>query len=572
MAHPLVEKSLIEIKLGEYGVAAATALKNAAWVPQVQNYKRQIASRMFPLGKDDISRKVPDAEYLISRKIDGEFTALIYEDGEVISANPGGTVRVGLPWQLEARNQMEAAGIEQAMIAGELYVTNNENRRPRVHDVVSVVRQPKSQADLQRIRFAVFDLIQIDGELLEQPYSENWKRIESIFGGGEMVHPVETVRLKGHREIERQFKKWVEEEGAEGIVIRSDSAGNFKAKPRHTLDAVVIGFTESTDDRQGMLHDLLLGLARRDGSIHVLGRVGGGFSDEERRTMLSDLNDRVVESEYAEVNSDHVAYQMVVPKWVLEISCLDLIAQNTRGGPVNRMVLKWDKGENRYTVVRRMPLVSVISPQFIRVRDDKTLDPTDVRISQVTDLVPVAMANVDTGQMKLPRSEILQREVYTKQLRGETMVRKFLLWKTNKQNESDEYPGYVVYYTDFSPSRKTPLTREIRVTNSETQSIALFRGFKEDFIKKGWEVHSKSGSMVADIESEIAASANSDSAESTSTKPKKEKAAKKKVAKKNATTKKVAAKKTPAKKGTVKKANTKKAAKKKTITKSKKTK
>lgn len=561
MAHPLVEKSLVEIKLGEYGVAAATALKNAAWVPQVQIYKRQIASRMFPLGKDDISRKVPDAEYLVSRKIDGEFTALIYEDGEVISANPGGTVRVGLPWQLEAKNQMDAAGIEQAMIAGELYVTNKENRRPRVHDVVSVVRQPKSQADLQRIRFAVFDLIQIDGELLEQPYSENWKRIELIFGGGEMVQPVETVRLKGHREIERQFEKWVEDEGAEGIVIRSDSAGNFKAKPRHTLDAVVIGFTESTDDRQGMLHDLLLGLARRDGSIQVLGRVGGGFSDEERRTMLSDLNDMVVESEYAEVNSDHVAYQMVVPTWVLEISCLDLIAQNTRGGPVNRMVLKWDKGENRYTVVRRMPLVSVISPQFIRIRDDKTLDPTDVRISQVTDLVPVAMANVDTGEMKLPKSEILQREVYTKQLRGETMVRKFLLWKTNKQNESDEYPGYVVYYTDFSPSRKTPLTREIRVTNSETQSIALFRGFKEDFIKQGWEVHSKSGSMVADIESKIAASAKSDSAEPTSTKPKEEKAPKNKVAKKKAAKKKVAAKKTPAKKAVANKTPKKKAPK-----------
>ncbi len=559
MAHPLIEKSLVEIKLGEYGVAAATALKNAAWVPQVQNYKRQIASRMFPLGKEDISRKVPDAEYLVSRKIDGEFTALIYEEGEVISANPGGTVRLGLPWQLEAKNQMDAAGIEQAMIAGELYVTNKENRRPRVHDVVSVVRQPKSQADLKRIRFAVFDLIQIDGELLEQPYSENWKRIESIFGGGKMVQPVETVRLKGHGEIERQFEKWVEDEGAEGIVIRSDSAGNFKAKPRHTLDAVVIGFTESTDDRQGMLHDLLLGLARRDGSIHVLGRVGGGFSDEERRAMLSDLNDMVVESEYAEVNSDHVAYQMVAPKWVLEISCLDLIAQNTRGGPVNRMVLKWDKGENRYTVVRRMPLVSVISPQFIRIRDDKTLDPTDVRISQVTDLVPVAMANVDTGEMKLPKSEILQREVYTKQLRGETMVRKFLLWKTNKQNESDEYPGYVVYYTDFSPSRKTPLTREIRVTNSETQSIALFRGFKEDFIKQGWEVHSKSGSMVADIESKIAASATSDSAESSSTKPKKKKSPKKKVATKKAAKKKVAARKTPAKKAVAKKAPTKKA-------------
>jgi ATP-dependent DNA ligase len=134
---------------------------------------------------------------------------------------------------------------------------------------------------------------------------------------------------------------------------------------------VVIGFTESTHDRQGMLHDLLLGVVRSDGSAQVLCRVGGGFTDENRREMLSDLQDMVVDSEYAEVNSDHVAYQMVKPKWVVEISCLDLISQNTRGGPVNRMVLNWNSKDERYEVVRRLPLVSVISPQFIRVRDDK---------------------------------------------------------------------------------------------------------------------------------------------------------------------------------------------------------
>lgn len=502
----MLEPSLVEIKLGSFGDAAASALKNPTLLPQVQNYKRQIASRMYPLGKGDIDRKVPDAKYLVSRKIDGEFTGLIYEDGDILTVNPGGRVRIGMPWQSEAKKLLEMAGIKQAMIAGELYVTNNENRRPRIHDVVSVVRQPKSTDDLDRIRFAVFDWIQLDGEPVERSYPENWAEIERIFGKGDLVHPVETVELKGYREIERQFEKWVEDEGAEGLVIRSDTAGNFKVKPRHTLDAVVIGFTESTDDRQGMLHDLLLGLARKDGSIQVLGRVGGGFSDDDRREMLSDLNDMVVNSEYAEVNSDHVAYQMVEPKWVVEISCLDLIAQNTRGGAVNRMVLNWNHAANQYEVVRRLPLVSVISPQFVRIREDKTLDPSDVRISQVTDLVPVAMTDVDAGEMKLPKSEILQREVYTKQLRGEMLVRKFLMWKTNKQGTSEEYPGYVVYYTDYSPARKTPLTREVRVTNSETQCIALFRAFKEKNIKKGWELHSKSGVMAPDVEAQIAES------------------------------------------------------------------
>ena len=497
-ANPLIQESLVEIRLGKYGVAQATALTDSLLLPNVRNYKRQVASRMLPLAKDDIGRKIPDAEYYVSRKIDGEFSVLAYKDGHALIVNPGGTVRVGLPWLEEAVRLLDLAECREALIAGELYVDHKAGRRPRVHDVVSVVRQPRSDEELARIKFAVFDILSINGEMLEQPYEQTWQKIESLFGAGSSIHPVETLRLKGHRDVEQQFQKWVEVENAEGLVVRSETAGNFKIKPRHNLDAVVIGFTESTEDRQGMLHDLLVGVARTDGSIQVLCRVGGGFSDDNRRELLSDLQDLVVESEYAEVNSDHVAYQMVKPKWVIEISCLDMIGQNTRGGPVNRMVLNWNAAESRYEVIRRLPLVSVISPQLIRIRDDKRFDVTDVRISQVTDLLPIELADVDAREMQMANSVLMEREVYTKQLRGEMLVRKFLMWKTNKENETAEFPAYVASYTDFSPSRKSPLDRDVRVSDSETQIRALYRQFKEDNIKKGWELHSASSDRQID--------------------------------------------------------------------------
>ena len=63
---------------------------------------------------------------------------------------------------------------------------------------------------------------------------------------------MEAKFLKDPSEIEQQFEEWVDQQGAEGLVVRSDEAGMFKVKPRHTLDAVVVGFTESTDERQGM--------------------------------------------------------------------------------------------------------------------------------------------------------------------------------------------------------------------------------------------------------------------------------------------------------------------------------
>ena len=488
MTEPLLESGLIGIKLGGYGVGAATSIKDPKVVPAVQNYKRQIASRMFPLGRKDIDRKVADAEYFVSRKIDGEFTVCVYRDGQLYSVNPGGTVRTGMPWQEEALQILDAANVQSALIAGELHMIVDD-RRCRIHDVVSSARQPKSEDDLQRLHFAVFDLMSLDGEAVDQPYEQTWHKIEELFSGGQKIKPVESVKVKGRKEVERKFDEWVEEEKAEGIVVRSDVAGNFKIKPLHTLDAVVLGFTESTDDREGMMHDLLLGIMREDGAVQVLCRVGGGFSDEERREMLSDLKDMVVESEYAEVNSDHVAYQMVRPEWVVEVNCLDIISQNTRGGPINRMVLNWNRETNQYEVVRRLPLVSVISPQFVRVRDDKSFNKDDIRVSQITNVVPVQKIDINATELRLATSTVMKREVFTKTLKGKLMVRKFLMWKTNKENEGSEYPAYVVHYTDYSPGRKVPMDREVRISNSEDQINELFEQLKKNNIKKGWSAY-----------------------------------------------------------------------------------
>ncbi len=493
VANGLLEKARVEIKLGDYGVAPATALTDPSLLPRVQEYRRLSSARMYPLDREEIRKKIPTADYHVSRKVDGEFTVLIYRDQQVFSLNPGGTVRVGLPWQAEAAKLLSAAGVKEAIVAGELWV-HRDDRRSRVHDVVTVARQPQSGDDLARLRFAVFDLISLNGAAPSAVFAESWKTIQKVFDKGELVRPVDAKAATDAEAIEKLFEKWVDKEGAEGLVVRSDTAGLFKIKPRHTLDGVVIGFTESAAERQGMLHDLLLAVMRQDGTFQVLTRVGGGFSDDQRRAMLSDLKDMVVESEYAEVNADHVAYQMVRPDWVTEFSCLDLISETTRGGPVNRMVLDFkDNGSQQYRVVRRLPLAAVISPQFVRRREDKAPQKDDVRIAQVSNIVEVTLTDRDARQMTLPKSEVLRRDVYTKQLKGETMVRKFVMWRTNKEDQSDEYPAYVVHFTDFSPNRAAPLAREVRVSSSPEQIELLWNELKEENIKKGWEMHSSSG-------------------------------------------------------------------------------
>lgn len=483
----ILDKSRVDILLGQYGTAPATALSDPAVLPKVQEYRRIASSRMLPLDREGITHKIPSGEFHVSRKVDGEFNVLVFRDGLVFSINPGGTVRVGLPWMDEAAKLLVKAGLRDAMIAGELYAAREDNSRPRVHDVCMVARNPQSAGDIKRLKFAAFDVISKDGAPIAQPFSETWKLIHKWFHGGSLIHPVESKTVKTIDEIQKLFETWVVGDGAEGLVCRSDAAGQFKVKPRHTLDLAVLGYTESAEERQGMLHDLLVGVQRPDRTLQVLGRVGGGFTDDQRREMLSDLKDMAVESEYAEVNGDNVAYQMVNPEWVLEVSCLDLLSSTTRGGTINRMVLDYrNNGSRGYHVVTKLPLATVISPQFVRRREDKHVRPEDCGISQVANIVEVPLMDRDARQLTLPVSEVLRREVFTKDLKGQTMVRKFLMWQTHKESAADEFPGYVVHFTDFSPNRKDALSRELRVSNSRTQIESLWEALKADNIKAGW--------------------------------------------------------------------------------------
>jgi hypothetical protein len=479
----LFDSSRMETTLADYRVGKATALRDGGQHLRTQDFRRQLGARMKALSKDGMRKELPACDYLVSRKIDGEFTVLIVDGSSICCVNPGGTVRCGLPVMEEALALLSKAKVGSAMLACELYV-NRTDKRPRVHDVCRVARLPQSADELKSLRVAVFDILHLDGKPAPAAYAETFKKIESIFGKGKLCHPVETVPCKTSADVEKLFEKWVEKEGAEGIVARSDTAGVFKIKPSCSLDVAVVGFTEGSDDRTGMLHDLLVAMMRPEGVFHVLGRVGGGFSDEQRRDFLSDLKDLAAQSEYAEVN-DNVAYQMVRPEWVIEISCLDLINQTTRGAFIDRPVLDFDRKGAVYKLLRRLPLASPISPNFVRRREDKTIHPTDLRIAQVSDLVEVPYADQDAHQLALAKSEILSRQVFTKTLKGQTMVRKLLTWKTNKE-QSGDFPAYVIVFTDFSPNRKAPLERDIRISNSRQQIDQLLAEMKAEYIVKGW--------------------------------------------------------------------------------------
>ena len=106
-----------------------------------------------------------------------------------------------------------------------------------------------------------------------------------------------------------------------------------------------------------------------------------------------------------------------------------------------------------------------MSPVFLIIRDDKKANKDDVRFSQITDMVEI---NTNIDSLELKKSEILDRQVFVKESKGQKMVRKFILIKTNKDNSPD-YPAFVYHYTDFSPTRKSILKKEVKVSDSKKQ-------------------------------------------------------------------------------------------------------
>lgn len=477
------DESRFSRKKGDYFIGPATALFDATLYPKTLDYKRRLSGQMRPLSGEDIFRIPRTTGYFGTRKYDGEFALLAFDGKEIISVNPGGTVRGGLPCFEEAAKLLAKAKVKNCLLAAEIYSTTKAEQRHRIYQVVKLLRSPASEAELKKLGLAVFDIVELDGKPVES-VAEVYKLLDKWFDGGKLVHSAEHRILKDLDAVSELFAEWVIGEGSEGLVVRHDQAGWFKIKVRHNLDAAIVGFSEGADDRKGLLHDLLVAVMRDDGTFHEFARVGGGFTDEDRRTLADNLRRRIVPSDYVAVNNDYVAYEMIEPGPVIEISCLDLISESSKGDPINKMVLDWDG--KAYTALARMPLASVISPQFVRIREDKEANPQDVNIRQVSELVEVPDTDKSAHESVAPPSEILERVVYTKIMKGQQMVRKLLLWKTNKEDTMD-FPGYVVYLTDFSPNRQNPLERDMRISNNERSARRMFDQFAEDNFVGGWE-------------------------------------------------------------------------------------
>jgi hypothetical protein len=448
------------------------------------SYKKDVCKNYISINPAQIDERLGGTSYYVTRKYDGELAVLFWNGTECFALNSGGKVRMGLPCMEEAAELFRAAGLTQAVIPAELYV-DEEKERSRVFEVLAALADKSLHG---RLRLAPFDIVSLDGKPFRAAfYGEVHKKLAETCGTGAMVQPVRCETVDSKNQVKALFAKWVDEEGGEGLVVRSELPMIYKVKNRYSIDAAVIGFSEGTGDTKDQVRTLLLALMGEDSSFQVIGRCGNGLGDDLKRELLPKLLGMKVDSKYIETDSNHVAFHMIRPELVIELNINDVLFE-TGSGPIfnPRLEIK----NNMYHRAGTVAGVSVVFPIFSRFREDKTVNLQDVRLAQVNEIgYPYAEKTEESAA--LAPSEMIKREVYKKTLGPKLMVQKFLVWKTNKEKTpaagGAAYPAYVFSYTNFSSDRAEPLQSEVRVSGNRDQILAICEGYMDKNIKKGWE-------------------------------------------------------------------------------------
>lgn len=459
------------------GRIAEQGLRDLDLKARLGAYKNRIAGSYRLLLRDSLC-SVPAGAW-VSSKIDGELWFLVLRDQDAWLTNSRGAVIAGdIP--LLARISASVPTLKgPQVLAGELHA-RVEGRRSRVGDLVALLADAE-QADVSRLCFAAFDILPDPGQAAPS-FGERLVRLKEIVETTTQCWVVDTHEDMGHDGMLALYDELVATGKSEGLIVRSRDGMIYKVKPTHTIDAVILGYTVSAVQEDGV-RSLLLGLVHEDGTVQVLGACGNVGSAPERNTLLKLLEPLRVESRYRYASDSGGLYSFIRPQLVAEIKVTDFQGERSDGSAVTSMGLAFDR--QAWSPVRPMQSVAILHPTLVRLREDKNADAIDARFAQVADRL--ASRHEPMLAAELAGSTLLRREVWTKETKGKLAVRKLVVWKTNKEQQNPSFPAYVVHWTDFSPGRASPLDREVRLAMTESSAMQIADKIVADNVKKGWD-------------------------------------------------------------------------------------
>lgn len=483
----MLEESKLLAKGGDYRFAASGAVTDKVLLEVAAQYDTQLRPKFLAVPPREVPKRFAgDEKVLVTTKYDGEGLFIYFEAGkapfEIFAFSaPSGRARVGLPALAALAASLKKQKVKKALLRAELYLPGQIGGK-RV-SVSEVVRVSFDGTDAGSLRLAVFDAVMLDGrDLRATPdFTTTWDLLGSLAGSDESTPAHRAAGLiVAEKEAERILAETTGS-GLEGIVLRRLSRTElYKIKPQLTLDAAIVGYVEGEFEGQYGVLSLLCALTYGDTPAHcqVLARVGSGFTDAMRIELLETVRPLRVAAPMAMTDSDGRTVHFIKPALIAEVEATDVVTASRADRENTTQLLAWDGKAWRFAGMTPFP--RVVFPTFSRLRTDKEIASGGARIGQLLSGVTEPPA---TGASAARTTTVLRREAWTKEQKGETMVRKLVVLEIDGDPES--FP-YAIYWTDFSAKRKDPLKVDSAFATTPARAHALAEQFIADGITKGW--------------------------------------------------------------------------------------
>ena len=488
----LDEHKLLTKGTGGYRAATTGAVTDRVLLDVAARYHTETGNRCIAVSAQEIDKRFnSDDRLLATLKYDGEGVFIYYEAGATPAAAfvfnaPSGRVRLGFPALDRLAERLASQKVKRVLLRGELYLAGEiSGKRVGVSEVVraSFSGQPD---DIAALRLAIYDLIMLDGKDCRNApdFTTTWDQLGNLAGTDPSAG---FHRAEGAIIPEKQVGVYFAEttgSGQEGIVLRRLTRMEmFKVKPLLTFDAAIIGYVEGDIEGQTVITSLLTAMnypEGKDGKTgwQVFARVGSGLSDQARRELLDQLSPLKIESPLAMTDSDGRTVHFIQPRHIAELEAADVVTASRQDRANTTQLLLWENGKWTFSHMAACP--RAMFPIFSKLRPDKEISSGGARLTQ---LIPQAAAIPAPPAADARTSRITRREVYTKESKGEVMVRKLVVVETT--GDPDSFP-WSVFWTDYSPKRKDPLKVSTATALSATRAEALAAEFLASGIVKGW--------------------------------------------------------------------------------------
>ena len=442
----------------------------------IKSFKNNVASKYDFLDASNLEQ-IGDQKYFCSKKIDGQTFFLAVQEGTIQILNS--SFQDYSPNLQHIVDQVKNLKIKEKIIfVGELF--DSSKKRERNGDVIVGLSSKEKSSNLA---LALFDIVK--QENTSHNFSDKYVKMQKLFGD-DNTKPIFALAQQELElsEIQKFFDDCLQND-SEGIILRND-ANIIKVKKQESIDAVILGYTLELD--QKTLRSVSFGSFKSSNEIIFIGSSGNFDSSINQSDLLSQLQKLNVECDYIQIASNGTAYQFVKPEIVISVDFYDTQIEKSDQQPIKKPIFSISNDSLR--CIGKNQSMSFLASTISAVRSDKEANTDQCGLSQLTRITGLNEDYFDLSLdlENLAKSEITKIQTFVKESKKGKAIRKFILWKTNKE-KTGVFPPYVFYYLDYSEGRKDPIKRDLNPFDDEKKALNFFNLAIEENIKKGWEEH-----------------------------------------------------------------------------------